>query len=110
MRGSALMVALAAGLAMGGKHPVVSIYSTFLQRAFDQVLTEAVALGGAVTLGGDVQRIAVLEGQGQHPLRRALTDHLRDDQERVARSMEATEQANAVGLQTIVELLVQTGA
>src|SRR6478736_509000 len=28
----------AAGLAMGGMHPVVAIYSTFLNRAFDQVM------------------------------------------------------------------------
>ncbi|MGH3307121.1 MAG: 1-deoxy-D-xylulose-5-phosphate synthase N-terminal domain-containing protein, partial [Nocardioides sp.] len=28
----------AAGLAMGGLHPVVAVYSTFLNRAFDQVL------------------------------------------------------------------------
>ncbi|MDR1422798.1 MAG: 1-deoxy-D-xylulose-5-phosphate synthase, partial [Coriobacteriales bacterium] len=32
-------VALAAGLALGGKLPVVAIYSTFLQRAFDQLVT-----------------------------------------------------------------------
>jgi 1-deoxy-D-xylulose-5-phosphate synthase len=31
-------VALAAGLALGGKLPVVAIYSTFLQRAFDQMV------------------------------------------------------------------------
>lgn len=30
-------VALSAGLALGGKRPVVAIYSTFLQRAYDQV-------------------------------------------------------------------------
>jgi len=30
-------VALAAGLALGGKRPVVAMYSTFLQRAYDQV-------------------------------------------------------------------------
>jgi 1-deoxy-D-xylulose-5-phosphate synthase len=34
-------VTLAAGLALGGKRPVVSIYSTFLQRAFDQVVMDA---------------------------------------------------------------------
>lgn len=33
-------VTLAAGLAMGGKRPVVFIYSTFLQRAFDQLLMD----------------------------------------------------------------------
>lgn len=31
-------VTMAAGLAAGGYHPVVAIYSTFLQRAYDQVL------------------------------------------------------------------------
>lgn len=31
-------VTLAAGLAMGGAKPVVAIYSTFLQRAYDQIL------------------------------------------------------------------------
>ena len=30
----------AAGLAMGGLHPVVAIYSTFLNRAFDQVIMD----------------------------------------------------------------------
>jgi 1-deoxy-D-xylulose-5-phosphate synthase len=30
----------AAGLAMGGLHPVVAIYSTFLNRAFDQVMMD----------------------------------------------------------------------
>jgi len=33
-------VTSAAGLAMGGLHPVVAIYSTFLNRAFDQVLMD----------------------------------------------------------------------
>jgi len=33
-------VTLAAGLAMGGRRPIVCIYSTFLQRAFDQLLMD----------------------------------------------------------------------
>jgi len=33
-------VTLASGLAMGGRRPVVCIYSTFLQRAFDQLVTD----------------------------------------------------------------------
>jgi 1-deoxy-D-xylulose-5-phosphate synthase len=33
-------VTLAAGLALGGMRPVVAVYSTFLQRAFDQLLQE----------------------------------------------------------------------
>jgi 1-deoxy-D-xylulose-5-phosphate synthase len=31
---------MAAGLAMGGLHPVVSVYATFLNRAFDQLLMD----------------------------------------------------------------------
>lgn len=38
-------VGLAAGLALGGRVPVVAIYSTFLQRAYDQVMMD-VALQG----------------------------------------------------------------
>jgi 1-deoxy-D-xylulose-5-phosphate synthase len=33
-------VTSAAGLAMGGMHPVVAVYATFLNRAFDQVLLD----------------------------------------------------------------------
>ena len=33
-------VGLAAGLAVGGRVPVVAVYSTFLQRAFDQVIMD----------------------------------------------------------------------
>ena len=33
-------VGFAAGLAMGGRKPVVAIYSTFLQRAYDQVIMD----------------------------------------------------------------------
>jgi 1-deoxy-D-xylulose-5-phosphate synthase len=33
-------VTLAAGLAMAGKRPVVAIYSSFLQRAFDQIIMD----------------------------------------------------------------------
>jgi 1-deoxy-D-xylulose-5-phosphate synthase len=33
-------VALAGGLALGGKLPVVAVYSTFLQRAFDQMIID----------------------------------------------------------------------
>ena len=37
-------VTMAAGLAAGGRRPVVAIYSTFLQRAYDQILHD-VAIG-----------------------------------------------------------------
>jgi 1-deoxy-D-xylulose-5-phosphate synthase len=40
----------AAGLAMGGLHPVVAIYSTFLNRAFDQLLMDVALHRQPVTL------------------------------------------------------------
>lgn len=43
-------VASAAGLAMGGKHPVVAIYSTFLNRAFDQLLMDVSLMHLPVTI------------------------------------------------------------
>jgi 1-deoxy-D-xylulose-5-phosphate synthase len=42
-------VAMAAGLAKGGMRPVVAIYSTFLQRAYDQLLHDVGILGLPVT-------------------------------------------------------------
>jgi 1-deoxy-D-xylulose-5-phosphate synthase len=39
----------AAGLAMGGLHPVVAVYATFLNRAFDQVLLDVAMHGLPVT-------------------------------------------------------------
>ncbi|WP_182347643.1 1-deoxy-D-xylulose-5-phosphate synthase [Tomitella gaofuii] len=43
-------VASAAGLALAGMHPVVAIYSTFLNRAFDQLLMDVALLEQPVTL------------------------------------------------------------
>ncbi|MFN3340337.1 MAG: 1-deoxy-D-xylulose-5-phosphate synthase [Dietzia sp.] len=43
-------VASAAGLALGGLHPVVAVYSTFLNRAFDQLLMDVALLGLPVTM------------------------------------------------------------
>ncbi|TQF66303.1 1-deoxy-D-xylulose-5-phosphate synthase [Rhodococcus spelaei] len=43
-------VTSAAGLALGGLHPVVAVYSTFLNRAFDQLLMDVALLGQPVTL------------------------------------------------------------
>jgi 1-deoxy-D-xylulose-5-phosphate synthase len=40
----------AAGLAMSGMHPVVALYSTFLNRAFDQLLMDVSLHGKGVTL------------------------------------------------------------
>src|SRR5699024_2656992 len=43
-------MASASGLALGGMHPVVAIYSTFLHRAFDQLLMEIALLKQPVTI------------------------------------------------------------
>ncbi|ALG84671.1 1-deoxy-D-xylulose-5-phosphate synthase [Gordonia phthalatica] len=43
-------MASAAGLALGGMHPVLAIYSTFLNRAFDQLLMDVALLKLPVTL------------------------------------------------------------
>ena len=43
-------VVSAAGLARAGMHPVVAVYATFLNRAFDQVLMDAALHGEGITL------------------------------------------------------------
>ena len=43
-------VTSAAGLALGGLHPVVALYSTFLNRAFDQLLMDVALLEAPVTI------------------------------------------------------------
>lgn len=43
-------LASAAGLALGGMHPVVAVYSTFLNRAFDQLLMDVGLLNLPVTV------------------------------------------------------------
>ena len=43
-------VTSAAGMALGGMHPVVAVYSTFLNRAFDQVLMDVALHRAGVTL------------------------------------------------------------
>lgn len=46
-------VTFAAGLAAGGKRPVVAVYSTFLQRAYDNILHDAALQGLPVVLAVD---------------------------------------------------------
>jgi len=46
-------VALATGLAMGGQRPAVAIYSTFLQRAFDQIVHDVCQNDQPVLIGVD---------------------------------------------------------
>lgn len=56
----------AAGLAAGGLHPVVAIYSTFLNRAFDQLLMDVALLKMPVTLVLDRAGITGPDGPSHH--------------------------------------------
>ncbi|WP_175584783.1 1-deoxy-D-xylulose-5-phosphate synthase [Nocardia cyriacigeorgica] len=55
-------MASAAGLALGGMHPVVAIYSTFLNRAFDQLLMDVALLKQPVTVVLDRAGITGADG------------------------------------------------
>jgi 1-deoxy-D-xylulose-5-phosphate synthase len=59
-------VTSAAGLAMGGLHPVVCIYSTFLNRAFDQVLMDVALHRLPVTFVLDRAGITGPDGPSHH--------------------------------------------
>jgi 1-deoxy-D-xylulose-5-phosphate synthase len=59
-------VALAAGLAMAGRHPVVAIYSTFLQRAFDQVILDVAMHDLPVTFLIDRAGVTGPDGASHH--------------------------------------------
>ena len=56
----------AAGLAMGGLHPVVAIYSTFLNRAFDQLLMDVALHRQPVTVILDRAGITGPDGPSHH--------------------------------------------
>ncbi|MGH3762126.1 1-deoxy-D-xylulose-5-phosphate synthase [Actinophytocola sp.] len=56
----------AAGLAMGGLHPVVAIYSTFLNRAFDQMLMDVALHRLPVTVVLDRAGITGPDGASHH--------------------------------------------
>jgi 1-deoxy-D-xylulose-5-phosphate synthase len=59
-------VTSAAGLAMGGMHPVVCIYATFLNRAFDQVLMDVALHRLSVTFVLDRAGITGEDGPSHH--------------------------------------------
>lgn len=59
-------VALAAGLAMSGKRPVVAVYSTFLQRAFDEVVTDVALHNLPVTFLLDRAGVTGPDGPSHH--------------------------------------------
>jgi 1-deoxy-D-xylulose-5-phosphate synthase len=56
-------VTMAAGLAMGGAKPVVAIYSTFLQRAYDQILHDVALQNIKVVFAIDRAGVAGDDGE-----------------------------------------------
>ncbi len=56
----------AAGLAMGGLHPVVAVYATFLNRAFDQVLMDVALHKCGVTFCLDRSGVTGPDGASHH--------------------------------------------
>ena len=56
-------VTFAAGLAAGGYHPVVAVYSTFLQRAYDQILHDVCIGNLPVTFAVDRAGIVGKDGE-----------------------------------------------
>ncbi|MBO0687473.1 MAG: 1-deoxy-D-xylulose-5-phosphate synthase, partial [Candidatus Dormibacteraeota bacterium] len=59
-------VTFAAGLAMAGKHPVVCIYSTFLQRAFDQTVMDVALHNLPVVFVIDRAGVTGADGSSHH--------------------------------------------
>lgn len=59
-------VAFAAGQAKAGLHPMVAIYSTFLQRAYDQLFQEVALQGLPVTFMMDRSGLAGPDGPTHH--------------------------------------------
>jgi len=59
-------VASAAGLAFGGLHPVVAIYATFMNRAFDQVLMDVALHKAGVTFVLDRAGVTGPDGPSHH--------------------------------------------
>ena len=59
-------VTFAAGLARGGLHPVVAVYATFLNRAFDQVLMDVALHRLGVTIVLDRAGVTGPDGPSHH--------------------------------------------
>lgn len=60
------VVGTAAGLALGGKKPVVAIYSTFLQRAFDQIVVDVALCDSDVVFCIDRAGVVGEDGPTHH--------------------------------------------
>jgi 1-deoxy-D-xylulose-5-phosphate synthase len=59
-------VASAAGMAFGGLHPVVAVYATFMNRAFDQVLMDVALHNAGVTFVLDRAGVTGPDGPSHH--------------------------------------------
>ncbi len=59
-------VTFAAGLARGGMHPLVAIYSSFLQRAYDQIVTDVCLQNLPVVFAIDRAGIVGADGETHH--------------------------------------------
>jgi 1-deoxy-D-xylulose-5-phosphate synthase len=59
-------VASSAGLAFGGLHPVVAIYATFMNRAFDQILMDVALHNAGVTFVLDRAGVTGPDGASHH--------------------------------------------
>ena len=59
-------VASAAGMAFGGLHPVVAVYATFINRAFDQVLMDVALHKAGVTFVLDRAGVTGPDGASHH--------------------------------------------
>jgi len=59
-------VASAAGLAFGGMHPVIAVYATFINRAFDQVLMDVALHKAGVTFVLDRAGVTGPDGASHH--------------------------------------------
>jgi 1-deoxy-D-xylulose-5-phosphate synthase len=59
-------VTCASGMAMAGLHPVVAIYSTFLNRAFDQIVTDAALHRCGITFVLDRAGVTGEDGPSHH--------------------------------------------
>ncbi len=57
---------MAAGMAFGGLHPVVAIYATFLNRAFDQLLMDVALHKAGVTIVLDRAGVTGPDGPSHH--------------------------------------------
>ena len=59
-------VTFAAGMASNGFHPVVAIYSTFLQRAYDQIIEDVCLQNLPVVFAIDRAGIVGADGETHH--------------------------------------------